>query len=186
MVQPTLNTEVYTAIAPENFKGQFKGKVVIVTGAARGIGQHIAQAFAKAGATLALLDFDVPSLEETKKSCEELGSKVATYACDVTKYDVCRRTVEDITEKFGEIDVLVNNAGGGPICGFVTQKFEEFWAGVEQNFKGVFSSITILIQAMIMMHLVLPLMKKRGFGCIINIASRFQARESELIEEREL
>ena len=137
MVQPTLNPEVYKEIAPENFTGQFKGKLVIITGAARGIGQHIAQAFAKAGATLALLDFDVPSLEETKKLCEGLGSTVATYACDVTEYEGCQRTVEDITKKFGEIDVLVNNAGGGPIRGFVTQKFDEFWAGVEQNFKGV-------------------------------------------------
>jgi len=140
MVQPTLNTNVYAAIDPENFKGQFKDKLVVVTGGARGIGQHIAQAFARAGATLALLDFDVPSQEETKKLCEELGSKVKTYACDVTKYDVCQKTVEAINKELGEIDVLVNNAGGGPIRGFITQKFEEFWAGVEQNFKGVWFS----------------------------------------------
>src|SRR5579862_8296420 len=145
MVQPTLNSEVYAAIAPENFTGQFKDKLVIVTGAARGIGQHIAEAFAKAGATLALLDFDVPSLEETKRLCEGLGSKVATYACDVTKYDVCQKTVERITNELGEIDVLVNNAGGGPIRGFVSQKFEEFWAGVEQNFKGVMLSRSEII-----------------------------------------
>ena len=137
MVQPTLNTEVYDAIHPDNFIGQFKDKVVIVTGAARGIGQHIAKSFAKAGATLALLDFDVERQRATKSACEAHGAKVATFACDVTKYDRCVEVVREIKEKLGEVDVLVNNAGGGPIRGFTSQKFEDFWAGVEQNFKGV-------------------------------------------------
>jgi len=136
MVQPRLNTEVYAEIHPDNFKNQFKGKLVVVTGAARGIGRHISLAFAKAGATLALLDFDVERQLETKSLCEAEGTKVYPFGCDVTKYEQCFKTVEEI-KRLGNIDVLVNNAGGGPIRGFTSQKFEDFWAGVEQNFKGV-------------------------------------------------
>ena len=174
MVQPTLNTEVYDAIHPSNFASQFKNKLVVVTGAGRGIGRHISLAFAKAGATLALLDFDTERQKETKSLCEAEGAKVHTFACDVTKYEQCVGVVEEI-KKLGEIDVLVNNAGGGPIRGFTSQKFEEFWAGIEQNFKG----------AMIMIHLVLPGMKKRKKGCIINIASRLSSLECRLIAGRE-
>ena len=136
MVQPTLNTEVYPEIHPDNFSCQFTDKLVIITGAARGIGRHIALAFAKAGATLALLDFDTDRQSETKFLCEAEGAKVHVFACDVTKYDQCVKVVDEIG-RLGGIDVLVNNAGGGPIRGFTSQKFEEFWSGIEQNFKGV-------------------------------------------------
>lgn len=136
MVRPTLNTHVYPEIHPDNFRSQFSGKLVVVTGAARGIGRHISLSFAKAGANLALLDFDTEQQSETKSLCEAEGANVFLYACDVTKYDRCAKVVEKIKE-LGNIDVLVNNAGGGPIRGFTSQKFEDFWAGVEQNFKGV-------------------------------------------------
>jgi NAD(P)-dependent dehydrogenase (short-subunit alcohol dehydrogenase family) len=112
MVQPTLNTEVYAAIHPQNFVDRFTGQLVVVTGAGRGIGRHIALGFAKAGAALALLDFTVESLVETKGLCEAQGVKVYTFGCDVTQYEQCVMTVEEIG-KIGQVDVLVNNAGGG-------------------------------------------------------------------------
>jgi NAD(P)-dependent dehydrogenase (short-subunit alcohol dehydrogenase family) len=136
MVQPSLNTEVYEAIHPDNFTSQFFGKLVIVTGAARGIGRHISLAFAKAGAQLALLDFDTDRQSETKSLCEAEGAKASVFACDVTKYEQCVQVVEEI-KGLGDVDVLVNNAGGALIQGFTSQKFEEFWGGIEQNFKGV-------------------------------------------------
>ena len=68
--------------------------------------------------------------------CEAEGAKVFLFACDVTQYDQCVKAVQEIGP-LGEIDVLVNNVGGGPIRGFTSQKFEEFWGGIEQNFKGV-------------------------------------------------
>ena len=112
MVQPTLNTEVYPEIHPSNFTSQFTSKLIVITGAARGIGRHIALAFAKTGATLALLDFDTDRQSETKTLCEAEGAKVFLFACDVTQYDRCVKVVQEIG-LFGEIDVLVNNAGGG-------------------------------------------------------------------------
>jgi NAD(P)-dependent dehydrogenase (short-subunit alcohol dehydrogenase family) len=134
--QPSLNTEVYAAIHPKNFISQFKGKLVVVTGAGRGIGRHISLSFARAGATLALLDLDVARQAETKSLCEAQGAtKVSCYACDVTKYEQCDKVLNEIG--LDKVDVLVNNAGGGPIRGFTQQTFEEFWGGVELNFKGV-------------------------------------------------
>ena len=79
----SINTSVYKAIDPSNFANKFKGKVVLVTGAGRGIGQGIAIAFARAGATLALLDLKKENLASTVKQCEELGSKVLPIACNV-------------------------------------------------------------------------------------------------------
>jgi len=79
----SINTSVYEAIDPSNFTNKFKGKVVLVTGAGRGIGQGIAIAFARAGATLALLDLKKENLASTVKQCEELGSHVLPIACNV-------------------------------------------------------------------------------------------------------
>jgi NAD(P)-dependent dehydrogenase (short-subunit alcohol dehydrogenase family) len=80
----SINTSVYPAIDPSNFKGKLKGKTVFITGCARGIGQGIAIAFAKAGATLAIVDLTKESLIETVKQCEELGAEVLAMECDVT------------------------------------------------------------------------------------------------------
>ena len=79
----SINTSVYKAIDPSNFTNKFKGKVVLVTGAGRGIGRGIAIAFARAGATLALLDLKKENLASTIKQCEEFGSKVLPIACNV-------------------------------------------------------------------------------------------------------
>jgi meso-butanediol dehydrogenase/(S,S)-butanediol dehydrogenase/diacetyl reductase len=79
----SINTSVYKAIDPSNFTNKFKDKVVLVTGAGRGIGQGIAIAFARAGATLALFDLKKENLASTVKQCEELGSKVLPIACNV-------------------------------------------------------------------------------------------------------
>jgi NAD(P)-dependent dehydrogenase (short-subunit alcohol dehydrogenase family) len=79
----SINTEVYAAIDPSNFTGKLKGKTVFITGAGRGIGQGIAIAFAKAGATLSLVDLKKENLDETVKECENLGSEVLAQACNV-------------------------------------------------------------------------------------------------------
>jgi len=91
----SVNTSVYPAIDPSNFTGKLKGKVVFITGAARGIGQGIAIAFAKAGATLAIVDFTKESLENTVKQCEELGSEVLAMACDVTDFATVDKVLDE-------------------------------------------------------------------------------------------
>ena len=90
---------------------ELKAKTVVVTGAARGIGRAIAARFAERGASLALVDLDVSSLQAAREQCEALGVAARAYAANVAvEQDVCR-VMEQITADFGRLDVLVNNAG---------------------------------------------------------------------------
>jgi NAD(P)-dependent dehydrogenase (short-subunit alcohol dehydrogenase family) len=92
----SIHTDVYDAIDPSNFVGKFKGKVVFITGAGRGIGQGIAIAFAKAGATLSLVDLQKENLDDTVKQCEQLGAKVLAQACDVVDF----KTVDAVLARY--------------------------------------------------------------------------------------
>jgi NAD(P)-dependent dehydrogenase (short-subunit alcohol dehydrogenase family) len=80
------NNVPYPAIDPKNFVGAHKGKVVFITGAGRGVGQGISIAFAKSGATLALVDFNKDTLEGTVKQCRDLGVEVLPLQADVTNF----------------------------------------------------------------------------------------------------
>lgn len=95
----------------------FEGKVVIVTGAARGIGRSIARAFAENGAIVVASDIDIDSARETVAAYPEC---IATV-CDVSDEQSCKELVEHTVEKFGHLDVLMNNAGI-----FTTGPFTEF------------------------------------------------------------
>ncbi|KAL2837814.1 hypothetical protein BJX68DRAFT_280125 [Aspergillus pseudodeflectus] len=162
MSRPTLNTEVYAAIAPENFKDSNVGKVAVVTGAARGIGKAIAEALAKTGANIAILDLDIERQQQTKSDCERHGVHTVAYACDVTNFEVCERVFKQIAEDLGPVDILVNNAGRNSRLPMAMEAFDEFWGAINLNLKA----------AMICFWQVLPSMRERGEGCIINIASR--------------
>jgi len=144
----SINTDIYPAIEPKNFTGKLKGKVVFITGAAQGIGQGIAIAMAKAGATLALVDLKKEKLESTVKQCEELGSKVLPLEANVVDQKAVDKALDEYflkvgelmcrtEEKLGEIDVLVNNAGTNYRRPYHMMTFEEFWNVIEINFKAV-------------------------------------------------
>ncbi|PNS16811.1 Diacetyl reductase [Sphaceloma murrayae] len=162
MVQPKLHTEPYPAIAPQALEGANRGKIAVVTGAARGIGQGIAESLARSGADVALLDIDVERQSETLAICEKYGIKTKAYGCDVTKDDVVQSTFKQIVGDFGPVDILVNNAGRNSRRPMAMETFDQIWAGVELNLKA----------ALLCMHQVLPSMRERSSGCVINIASR--------------
>lgn len=152
----SINTSVYKAIDPSNFTDKFKGKVVLVTGAGRGIGQGIAIAFARAGATLALLDLKKENLASTIKQCEQFGSDVLSIACNVADTADVDAAIEEyippflsvperrIEKKLGQIDVLVNNAGTNYRKPYHMMTFDEFWKVIEVNFKAVCFSLGVL------------------------------------------
>ena len=90
---------------------QLRKKVVVITGAARGIGRAMALAFAERGADIAALDRDAAPLEETRSACESLGVRARAHVLDVTQEAQVVKTFDTIVAEFRRFDVLVNNAG---------------------------------------------------------------------------
>lgn len=90
----------------------FARQVIVITGAAKGIGEAAALQFARLGAQLLLTDLDKTAVEETAQRCRQAGSpKVATVAGDITAVDAPSSIAKAVQEHFGRLDVLVNNAG---------------------------------------------------------------------------
>ena len=140
---------------------QLNGKVVIVTGAARGIGQAIATKMAAAGADIALCDLQKDWLVETEALVKNLGRRAATYAVDVSKSEDVQAVVDQVEKDFGRIDVLVNNAGITKDT-FLVRMTESDWDSVlSVNLKGAFLFTKAVAR---------PMMKQRS-GNIVNMAS---------------
>lgn len=152
----------YDTISPTTLKGTNTGKVAFITGAGQGIGAAISEALAKSGANVAILDLKRDNLSETKEACQQHGVEVADFACDVTDADKVKQVIEDVEKQLGPIDILVNNAGIFDQRPFIMSTFDGFWKQIEVNFKA----------PLMLIHEMLPRMRDRGHGCIINIASR--------------
>jgi len=86
-------------------------QVAIITGASRGIGRSIAEAYAAEGATLCLIATDTARLDEVKDGLGLPADRIMTLGMNVTERDACFRAVDAVTNRFGRVDVLVNNAG---------------------------------------------------------------------------
>jgi FlaA1/EpsC-like NDP-sugar epimerase len=111
---PSLRHEPYPGIDISNYYGRYKGKVLFITGASKGLGKHTALAFAKTGASLFLVSTNrsKKDLQDLKKEIEVVYSvKVGTAVADVTKEDDVKNAVQGAVEKFGRIDFVVSNAG---------------------------------------------------------------------------
>lgn len=133
------------------------GKTVFITGAARGIGLSIAQAFSEQGANVVISDVNEQLLMETAKQHPNLIAKT----CDVTDEQAIREAVDFTIGKFGTIDILINNAGFQHVSlieDFATDTFE-------------LMQKVMLVAPFVTMKYALPHMKNNGFGRIINMAS---------------
>ena len=137
------------------------GKVAIVTGASRGLGQYFGRALAKAGADLVITARKVESLGEFQAEIEGLGRRAVPLALDVRDYDSIQTMVAAAQQAYGKIDVLVNNAG----CNVRKASEEVTWDDwnlvVETNLRGTF----FVAQA------VAKKMMARQYGRIVNIGS---------------
>src|SRR5262245_25463191 len=137
-------------------------KIAIVTGGTRGIGRAIAKALANAGATVAITARNEQDLTSAVSRINEGASgSVAGYGCDVRDYDRGKEVFADVANKFGGLDILINNAGVGLFEPVETMSPEIFRTVLETNLFGVFYCC----------HEAIPLMKQRGGGYIINISS---------------
>jgi NAD(P)-dependent dehydrogenase (short-subunit alcohol dehydrogenase family) len=119
--------------------GRCAGKIVLVTGAQRGIGRAIALRFAEAGADVALnyLD-DEPGAESAAKEIIALGRRAVTIAADISRPDEARRLVADAERALGAVDVLVNNAGIFPRTPFLELTEDTWDAVLDTNLKATF------------------------------------------------
>jgi len=88
-----------------------KNRVVIVTGGASGIGLAVCREFARHGARIAMLDMDKNSLENCKRAFSDKGHDILALECDVTDKDACQESINQVLNRFGQIDILFNNAG---------------------------------------------------------------------------
>jgi NAD(P)-dependent dehydrogenase (short-subunit alcohol dehydrogenase family) len=138
------------------------GKVVLVTGASRGIGKAIAQACAASGADLVLGVRNPPDVKSLLDDIEALGRRAMAVKIDLPDVDRARASIAEAHAAMGRIDVLVNNVGIGPenLAEDVTES--DFNLTVDVNLKGTF----FVSQA------VARLMKQQGGGRIINISSQ--------------
>ena len=139
-----------------------KNKVVLLTGASRGIGHAAAIGLAKAGADLAIASRKLPDLEKVAAEIKKLGRKCVPIAAHVGKMEEINSLVKRVLDEFGKIDILVNNAATNPTMASAMDIDERAWDSIMNlNLKGLF----FLSQA------VARTMKEKGGGKIINIAS---------------
>ena len=138
-----------------------KGKVVIITGAAHGMGEAIAKTYALEGAVLGLLDREGEALEKVVHDIQMAGGKALGQVVDVRDYSAVERAVATVESVLGPVEILVNSAGLGIYKAF-TELTEEDWdTTFDVNVKGTF----------LMCKAVVPKMITRGKGLVINIAS---------------
>ncbi|MBB6522152.1 SDR family NAD(P)-dependent oxidoreductase [Pseudoteredinibacter isoporae] len=136
----------------------FRGKVAIITGAASGFGALLAKGLHERGAQLVLGDINLPGLD---KASAEYGDKAVLLQCDVSKEEDCEALVKAALEKFGRLDIAVNNAGvGHEMLATHEQQGDIFDRQYEVNLKSV----------MIGMKHQIPAMFKEG-GSILNVSS---------------
>lgn len=138
------------------------GKTAVVTGASRGIGRAIALKLAKEGAAVAInYNGSKDKAEEVKREIEQNGGRAEIYQCNISDFDACEKFLKAVTEEFGGIHILVNNAG--IVKDGLLMKMEEdaFDTVLDTNLKGTFNCMRFVARQMI---------KQRG-GRIINLSS---------------
>jgi short-subunit dehydrogenase len=162
---------VFAAMAaPDAFVGKrlrgFRGKVVVITGASRGLGLALAEVLARRGAKLALVARDEFELDRARRKLLENGAakgdaELFAIVADLRNRDQAEGMIAKATSQFGRVDVLINNAGVITVGPLENQTVEDFREVMEANFfSGVYSTLAVL-----------PQMLARGEGAIANITS---------------
>jgi len=140
---------------------QFKNKAAIITGAGSGIGRATANAFAREGAQVLVVDLDVKAAQESARAIEESGGAAVAVGCDVSSASDVETMVNTAAGQFGRVDILFNNAGIAP-RGTVVDTPEEVWDRVlAVDLKSIF----------LCSKFVIPIMQANGGGAIVNTGS---------------
>jgi NAD(P)-dependent dehydrogenase (short-subunit alcohol dehydrogenase family) len=142
--------------------GRLAGQVAVVTGGGRGIGAAISRRLAELGASVVLCGRTAATLEETAKSIVQAGNLAEAIPCDVVDDRALAEVGRTVRNKFGRLDVLVNNAGVGAFAAPLHEFPIEDWDRIlNTNLRGVFYAIRAFA----------PLMIERRYGHIVNISS---------------
>lgn len=137
-------------------------KTVLITGSSRGIGRAVALEYAKRGYTIVLnCSKSTDSMEKVKKEAEALGAPCLAVRADVGRKDECIRLFREIEDRFGTVDILINNAGISRIGLLQDMEFEEWDRLIASNLTSVFHCCKLAIPGMI----------KKQAGRIVNISS---------------
>ena len=140
---------------------KLKGKKVLITGAASGIGYHTAVSFAKEGSVLVLTDINEEGLKQAASEIEGFGVMVHTYVNDVSDLEAVQKLADDVIGKLGGIDVLVNNAGIGFSAEIKDTTMEDWKRLIGINVWGPIHFVTAFLPSMI----------SQRKGAIVNISS---------------
>jgi len=150
--------------------GSLSGKVIVVTGASRGIGAAAAAALAKEGATVMLTARDGRRAADVAQSIVATGGRASATACDVSDYAAVEGLVRETEGRFGTVDALINNAGVIEPIATVADSDPAAWArNIEINLIGAYNPIRAL----------LPRMIAAGGGTIVNVSSGAAIRPLE-------
>ena len=140
---------------------ELAGKTVLITGGSRGLGLVLAREFAREGARVAVCARDPEELERARADLAGRGAEVYAVPCDVTDRDQVGEMIDMVSRHFGEIDVLVNNAGVIQVGPVEVMTLEDYEQAMRVHFWGPLYT----------MLAVLPSMRRRGGGRVVNISS---------------
>jgi NAD(P)-dependent dehydrogenase (short-subunit alcohol dehydrogenase family) len=140
---------------------RFKDRVVLVTGAARGIGRAIADAFAREGAKVVVNDINEEAAKAAAEEIKKAGGEAVGIRADVTDYESVKKMVEEIKNVYGPVDILVNNAGYWTIKLFKDTTPEDWEKDIRICYYGTLNCTHAVIKDMI----------EKKYGRVINIVS---------------
>src|SRR3989449_5671340 len=141
--------------------GKLRGKVALITGASKGLGKAMALALAESGARLARVSRNLEQLNEPAGAVRKRGAEAEVFQADVTDEQQVGRVEKDVVEKFGKVQILINNAGINlrkPVTDFT---FDEWRQVMDTNVTSAF----LLCRSLV------PHMRGQGYGRIINMTS---------------
>jgi 3-oxoacyl-[acyl-carrier protein] reductase len=136
-------------------------RVAIVTGSARGIGRACAHVFAQRGYAMALVDVLLPEMTRTRAEIEKMNRPCLSYQADVALHGRAREVVDDVIQRWGRVDVLVNDAGNAQPKGITELSEAEWNATIDLNLKSCFNWIQPIV----------PHMQAARYGRIISMSS---------------
>lgn len=142
----------------------FKNKTAVVTGAASGLGEAVARAYAVAGANVALIDLNADGVKAKREELSGHGGTIKGYACDLTDFDAVMKTGEDIRADFGQVHILNNIAGANPapVNKLIIEQDKKGWDTViNLNLNITFNCVRSFV----------PDMVERKYGKVVNISS---------------